>query len=282
MSSPPSRRESPRRRCAAWCALAILLTSGCGDLGSGRDNVSGGPGSVVARDGGSGADRGRDAVSDQAGDARGEEVALVDGATVDVALELGAADGSGAADGPPPGLSAACASCEMTSCTADAPDFLDIADGVDWYAACFSVTGKATSGPASGTPKKDLCQAVVDCVHRTQCDPLKNGKASLIDCYCGPGTYGDDALQQACFGGSASGPCKTEIINASETSVPSEVPTRAFYDSDYASGAALGFIQYCETPTNYSNKLTGAPCQQECYGFLSPGTGGTGGAGGTG
>ncbi|MES1207013.1 MAG: hypothetical protein ABUS79_13835, partial [Pseudomonadota bacterium] len=262
---------------AAALGVAALAMAACGSVEAPGDGTHGGPGSVINRDGG--VDGSRDAAADQAAGGRGGAAGASDGGGADRGPSGGGGVGGAGGGGGPPGLSAACASCEMTACTDKSQDFLDIA-GDDYYSACFLVTGKATNGPSAGKLKKDLCRAVVDCVHRTQCHPLVNGTAAMVDCYCGAGATADPSLLQACFAGDAKGACKTEIVNASETSVASEVPGRAFYDSAYASGAALGFVVNCETPTSFTRE-TGAPCQRACYGDAPPSAGG-GGAGGGG
>lgn len=108
--------------------------------------------------------------------------------------------------GPAPTLSIcpapadACEECTCDSCS-------------DAMSACDNLEGTATEGPAAGSPKAELCQAVVACGRDAGC------RGS--DCFCGAGV---DLV--VCLTGGAEGPCKEPIFAAAETQDPAEVSGR--------------------------------------------------------
>jgi len=122
-----------------------------------------------------------------------------------------------------------CNACEAMRCR-------DV-DGLDLYAACFLATDPATSGPGAGTPRSELCKAVLHCARVTGC-----ALADPQPCYCGEGV-GD----LACLAGQAVGPCKPEIEIAAESANPALIAER-LADPAFASGAAFNLLRYCERP----------------------------------
>ena len=244
------RPDAPRLR-PVWPLVAALAA--CSGRGPDQTNVSGGDGRVVKLDGGT--------PSSTGGSGGGQG---------------GGAGGSGG-DDKRAAIVAACTACEKQQCTTD--DFIGI-DNVDYYALCYAATGTATTGPARGKSLADLCKAVVDCVHRTGCGIGPDGSNTTQDCYCGAGVS-----SAACLGGVVQGPCRTEIENAAETTVPQEVVLNAYSSTAYPAGLALWLIRRCETDSEHlaNPAWPAAPCTTACLaGGDSDGGVATGGAGGTG
>src|SRR5580692_6733908 len=197
LDSDPRMRQPSPPSCRLAAAL-LLACVGCGSLQSNQGDISGGPVPVVAVGGSSGGGRSGD---------------------------VGAGGGhpdSGGADGPaclPPGASAACSSCEATTCVGNAfiyGEGFDAATydpnvdpggpglGVDWYDDCYNATGTATGGPMQGAKNSDLCAGVVTCIHDSGC----NAADPNFPCYCGVGANGTDCVAP---GFTPSGPCKDVI-----------------------------------------------------------------------
>jgi hypothetical protein len=234
-------------------ALGATSWLGCGGGTSPNGTISGGPGSKILKTGGN----------------SGQQV---DGG-------IGGAGGMGEADAGPPPLAAQCATCEMQNCTT--PDFINAAEE-DFYGDCYMAQGNAAKGPAMGVPKSQLCAAVVDCVHNTGCGENANGLSTLESCYCGKGVSSSDCLGVK---GAANGPCKMEIEYGAESTDPSTVLMNAYFDYDYASGAGLGLIYYCDTTDGSPfGRGVGSPCATTCTVVSASGgaSGTNGGAGASG
>lgn len=83
-----------------------------------------------------------------------------------------------------------CEPCEKTHCR---EVFLQHAPTVaNFYDDCFNMPGNATEGKAAGTPRKELCRAVVDCARNQDCaqfvpDDAVEGRAiqyQFVRCFC--------------------------------------------------------------------------------------------------
>jgi hypothetical protein len=87
------------------------------------------------------------------------------------------------------------------------------------------------------TPKAQLFVQALDCFHAQHC-----ARTADTDCYCGTGVD-----PNACFSGSVSptGPCKTEVEAAAESSVLGDINNR-YFDPSYALGAATSVIETCD------------------------------------
>jgi cysteine-rich repeat protein len=83
-----------------------------------------------------------------------------------------------------------CEQCERTHCKQVFAQHVPTV--ADFYGDCFEMPGNATEGKAAGTPRKDLCGAVVDCVRKQACaqfvaDDAVQGRAiqyQFISCFC--------------------------------------------------------------------------------------------------
>ena len=189
----------------------------------------------------------------------------------------GGAGGSGAnsggnagAGGGPSGSGGApatymmCHACELTQCT-------------DLVGPCDPDTTPAADGPKKGTPRNQLCQAMLACARRTKCassdKPQLNGDAQ--PCYCG--TVSDIS----CLTGNANGPCKAEAEAAAESTNPMMVAYR-FTDPSVAWGLSASLL-YCDYTSCESTCANGdAPGTTGSGGVTGSGSGGSGGSAGTG
>jgi cysteine-rich repeat protein len=93
--------------------------------------------------------------------------------------------------------------------------------------ACSNLTGEASEGPAQGTAKAALCEALVRCGRSTGC--------RSIGCVC------TEATQATCLTGETppDGPCHAEVLGAAETTDMLTFVTRASTpDMGYAVAAA--------------------------------------------
>jgi hypothetical protein len=128
----------------------------------------------------------------------------------------------------------------------------------------------ASAGPEQGMAKTGLCQAVLDCVHKTKC-----GVNDDRDCYCGAGV-----TLQACMDPTfvPQGACADVIENAVE-SIAVNTIFQNYYNICLAAGAAFFVYDNCDSNC----------CPQQCLGVDMDGdetlcnapTAGTGGANGT-
>lgn len=83
-----------------------------------------------------------------------------------------------------------CEVCEKTHCKEVFEQHVPTV--ANFYGDCFEMPGNATEGKAAGTPRKELCGAVVDCVRKQKCaqfvaDDAIEGRAiqyQFISCFC--------------------------------------------------------------------------------------------------
>jgi hypothetical protein len=112
----------------------------------------------------------------------------------------------------------------------------------------------AVSGPQHGVAKTTLCQALLKCVHATQCPGAGDMQS---DCYCGSGVS-----LQTCTGAgfSPTGMCKDQLSAAIESN---QFATAAAYFGDVclANGAAFFLYDWCDTNC----------CSKECFGVAMDG-----------
>jgi hypothetical protein len=112
----------------------------------------------------------------------------------------------------------------------------------------------AVSGPQHGVAKTTLCQALLKCVHATQCPGAGNMQS---DCYCGPGV----SLSTCTAAGfSPMGMCKDQLAAAIESN---QFSTAAAFFGDVclANGAAFFLYDWCDTNC----------CSKECLGVQMDG-----------
>ncbi len=129
-----------------------------------------------------------------------------------------------------------CEKCEKDLCGS-----LD--DTQEVYDHCFGAgypagMDTATDGPALGTKKNKLCQAVVECVKRTNCAANIGSKSLASVCYCGAANVTD--CQTAPLGA-----CQDEIAAAAESREFARVVQRELAPL-YAYGAAANFVTRCD------------------------------------
>jgi hypothetical protein len=184
----------------------------------------------------------------------------------------GATGGSaGAAGGTPTITYNKCRTCEQMQC----PDFVT---------SCEQAAGNAVAGPKTGTPRKDLCLAVVACVRAKKCSV----DGDVAFCYCGTAD-----LNGTCMGGGGNGPCKAEIEAAAESTDPPVVTGERFTNPDplmkmpYAIGFATDLLGCDGFSCADASCMTGDPAVAGSGGAVggggnggSPGTAGRIGAGG--
>jgi hypothetical protein len=132
-----------------------------------------------------------------------------------------------------------CRPVTLTACLAcdNATECIDFVD-------CGSAVGNAPAGtPGAGTPRLNLCSAVLDCVRDSGCAA---GGNNILNCYCGTATV------QQCQTGQAKGICKTELERGLETTVFNDILAH-FKDGTYGGGVAMARID-CE------QNVCKAPC----------------------
>jgi hypothetical protein len=135
---------------------------------------------------------------------------------------------------------------------AQSPSCLDcaVANCGNYMEGCATLAGAATSGPAAGMPRAQLCVDTLSCVLSTNCaaclDPSSGciPLAQLGTCYCQwDNPIVETAPQQFCdppvrF----SGPCKAVLEGSLETTATSAV-LGSFSDSTSGGGWALQLLQ---------------------------------------
>jgi hypothetical protein len=166
---------------------------------------------------------------------------------------------------------AACQACELQCATNNGV--------LLYYTPCFeakvqancatsgSPTVNASDGPKKGTPKTQLCQAVLACLRTTQC-ALDINADPAATCWCS----NSGARAATCLnpGVTPTGPCRTVIENGFESTASGTIAPR-FNSPCFASAAAVNLYQFCDA----------LECAGPCLG-MSMGTGGAGGSGGAG
>ncbi len=276
---------------APWTAggpgQVVTLSKDAGHADGGRDaampSSTGGHGGTALGTGGTGVGVGGSAGAHAAA---GESGAAGAGG-------VGGAAGSGPQDDP-------CTACEKSRCShpdlsGDNPATGTVthAELVAAYEVCFIGTGwpsatldpsvkclpgetgtTAIDGPASGTAKTILCQALLQCIHQSKCPGPDDNET---DCYCGAGV---DITTCRSAGFSPTGACASQVAAALESTEFSTSGTY-YFDPCLANGAAFFIYDNCDANC----------CEEECG--LTPsgdedltlcnaaGTGGAAGAGGT-
>jgi hypothetical protein len=107
---------------------------------------------------------------------------------------------------------------------------------------CSTLEGSANEGPQAGRPRKELCQAVMACVERTDC-----AKSHVSGCYCG------SAQSTECLDGKANGACKAEMEAALESLDPMVVARR--YDEEAFAGSVAMWRYHC----------LHRQCEEQCF-----------------
>lgn len=187
----------------------------------------------------------------------------------------GAAAGGAAGGGPPDDP---CTACEKAKCTHPRGFGTDLTDAHNGLAAamqvCFgggpwpatlaaadtfcaaglpSETGAlAAAGDSANMPKTTLCQALLSCIHRTNCTQEPD-VGNDLGCYCG-----DDVSPQVCLGPTftPTGKCVAEFTSAMEADQLTQTNSGYITDLCLASGAALDINLWCDSNC----------CVEECLG----------------
>ncbi len=116
---------------------------------------------------------------------------------------------------------------------------------------CFGASGQvpAAAGPAAGTLKSKLCQAVIACIRKTNCITDLTD-TTPTSCYCGAGND-----QVACETNPL-GPCAEEIADAAEARSFSTVQQQsAALDPTTTLGSALNILFNCDA----------SACANQCF-----------------
>lgn len=127
-----------------------------------------------------------------------------------------------------------CEQCEQANCTADP-------DTAAAFEACYGddPSGKvaAQDGPAAGTPRNKLCQALIACVRRTNCGAITYGDP-INGCVCGDANSADcDANPQ--------GKCADEVAAAAESRTLVDIRQRK-PKVTFAVGMAYELLYNCD------------------------------------
>jgi hypothetical protein len=99
----------------------------------------------------------------------------------------------------------ACSDCAVAKCQA----FVD---------GCDQVAGRASHGPATGTPRSALCSGALTCMLASGC-----AEFDQRSCVCGPYTITGASSDCSDFPETATGPCKDAFARGLETSTPLEM-----------------------------------------------------------
>lgn len=129
-----------------------------------------------------------------------------------------------------------CEQCEAADCSssADLKPVFEQCYGDDALA-----TMPAQGGPAAGTPRNKLCQALIACVRRTNCQAGSPGDP-ITPCLCGT------ANATACTA-NATGPCADEVAAAAESRTFNDIQQRsAGGNTVYAVGLAFNLLSNCD------------------------------------
>ncbi len=271
-------------RTGAWLTGAAIVVVGmsCGQSEDSTLSARGGRGTVVVVDGAAddgGGDGQGDASDGSATGGRGgrggSNIGLGGGTAARGGAGAGGVGtaggaGGGAGSGPPDDP---CTACEKARCSHPAGyrDPLDnYAQMIGAWGVCFGggqwptaeadprgfcgppsdwAFSTATNGPRNGDSKADICQALLKCMHRSQCaDPNLSG----TDCYCGAGVELSLCISPQF---TPNGACKDEMLAALETDNFAASLGKAS-DPCFANGAALTIVGTCDYFC----------CSQECRG----------------
>jgi len=142
----------------------------------------------------------------------------------------------------------------------------------------------ATNGPSAGTAKTALCQALLKCIHQTNCNEGIDVD-NRIECYCGKDSSGTVASVTECEDPSfvANGMCDQQVAAALELS-QFAVSVPGFTNPCLANGAAFNIYDFCDAnccPTE-CNAVSASGTPVDTTFCNAPGTTGSGGATGTG
>jgi hypothetical protein len=271
----------------------VMLNNDAGHLDAARDvamstSSTGGHGGTALGSGGTGA-----GVAGVAG---------VGGSAGSQGAGAGGAAGSVVADDP-------CTACEKSRCSM--PDLsMDVPGAAAYfphgelmgaYAVCFTGTGwpsvaggedvvcgmqsdrgaTALAGPASGTAKTTLCQALLKCVHQSQCPNADGQVDDQLQCYCGTGV---SLLTCEGAGFTPTGACATQIAGALEVT-DFTTSTDNFGDLCMAYGAAFYIYDNCDSnccETECGLTPSGSEDTSFCNAAATGGASGSAGATGTG
>jgi hypothetical protein len=284
---PPSIKGGPG-------TIAILSLDG-GAHGAAADHKpqgTGGTGGIKSSGGG-----GKSPVGGQGGQAGGTGAIGGNGA--------GGSHGGTAGGGP---VDDPCVACEKAKCAHPSGTTADLTDSHNGLAAaiqlCFGggawpasiassdnfcggglqgeTAAVAAAGDAAGMPKTTLCQALLACIHRTNCTQEPD-VGNNFACYCG-----DNVDIGVCLGPTfkPTGQCVAEFASAMEADQLTQTNSGYFTDLCLASGAALDINLWCDANCCVQECLKQSPIGNEdltyCGAAAAGGAAGTGGASGAG
>jgi hypothetical protein len=292
----------------ALVAFSLFVVASCGNTPGAYSPSSGGQGTVIKTgqgdaaidtpsdeggeshpDGSAGNADNNDVAADRSGAAGSNAPAGHDGG-----VEVGAAEtGGGAGAGP---VDDACTACEKAKCSQPSGGSGNktniYAKELGSYSLCFLGLGlpatqvsagvcpaqisgpgpTALAGPAMGIAKTQLCDALLKCVHKSNCVDT--------DCYCGTGV---DPNACEAMGFTPTGACITEIENASESTdlLGASGIAANFFDPCLATGAAFVLADYCDANCCQAecNNQSGDPDPTFCNDSSATGAAGAGAAG---
>jgi len=138
---------------------------------------------------------------------------------------------------------------------------------------CTEMMGRAAAGPLVGEKLSVLCANALSCMHTTGCAyESVPGTATSSDCFCGKGMDAQACEMQPLA--SLTGACKDELLAAAELTSADGIITKRFYDTSFASGAAIALLETCD---DFYCQV----CQPVSQGSAeNGGSGGTAGSGG--
>jgi hypothetical protein len=123
--------------------------------------------------------------------------------------------------------------------------------------SCDLVPGNASAGPATGIPRAQLCNEVLDCVRDSECAA---GGNLPIKCYCGT------ANPTQCSAGQGNGACKAVLERGLETTDFNTIASR-IGNISFGGGKAMDRIN-CDQ-TFCDNTVDGNPSSatnpSECF-----------------
>lgn len=300
----------------SMCGALVVGLASCSNTDNMAPWTAGGPGQIVPLNNDAGhADAARDAAKQTSSSGGHGGTALGTGGTM---LGTGGAGGGSAGSQGAAGAGGAagnavvddpCTACEKSRCRM--PDLsMDVTGPggsiphallMAAYEVCFTGTGwpsaiadpaigcyggqteqgaTAINGPASGTAKTTLCQALLKCVHQSNCAGGQDDEP--LQCYCGAGV---SLMTCESAGFAPTGACVSQVAAALELT---DFATSTNFTNDLclAYGSAFWVYGYCDlnccetecgiTPSGYEDTSF---CNATSSGGVS-GTGGTTGTGG--